>query len=145
MRILLLTLTLLLSSCGDMLPFSFGSLEGQEVAIPPDWSSVRDADVIQLESNPAEPYSVNLWVVEMNGHLHVHAGANRATWVENIEQDPRVRLGHNGSIYLLEGRRITDQAKFLEFAELWKNKYGNHPRNMNADEAYLFVLTPRGA
>ena len=110
---------------------------------PADWSTIADAEVIQLETNPDEPYSVNLWVIEMDGSLYVHAGANRATWVEHIESSPQVRLASDGKIYELYASRVTSADEFTRFSEIYKGKYGNYPRNLNIDEVYVFRLTPR--
>lgn len=132
----------MLSAC-EYLPFSAGPLEGQVVPMPEDWSELSAVEIIQLETNPAEPYSVNLWVAEVNEELYVYAGDSLATWVEHMQQNPEVRLGHDGEIYLLKGRRVIDQALFDQFAEVWKAKYGNHPRNMSAEETYLMLLEPR--
>ena len=140
----LLLLTLLLAACSsDWLPFSSGEIDGEVVPIPADWSDVADAEVIQLETNPADPYSVNLWIIEMNGALYVHAGANRATWVENIESSPLVRVGNDGRIYELQASRVTSPDEFEALSEIYKKKYGNYPRNPNIEEIYLFRLTPR--
>ncbi|XOV90073.1 MAG: hypothetical protein ACFHX7_09350 [Pseudomonadota bacterium] len=139
-RCLVLTVLVLGVTGCDYIPVSAGALDGTEQTLPSDWSAVAAINIIQLETNPAEPYSVNLWVVEMDGDLFVHAGANRATWITHIETNPAVRLGVDGSIFPLTATRETDQATFNRFAELWKTKYGSYPRNMNAAEAYLIRL-----
>ena len=59
---------------------------------------------IQLETRPADPYSVNIWVIALGEHLYVHAGANRSEWVEHMEADPNVRLRVGDSIYECIGR-----------------------------------------
>ena len=138
---LALALVLGLAACSaDFLPFSMGALEGTETAAPDDWAAVGATEIIQFETNPAEPYSVNLWVVTANDLLYVFAGDSKATWVENIEADPAVRLGANGSIYRLTAGQVNGKDEFAMFEELWKSKYGNYPRNRNVDETYLFRL-----
>jgi len=137
--LLIIAMVLHLAGC-DYIPVSSGALSGTETALPADWSAVAATNIIQLETNPAEPYSVNLWVIRMDGELFVHAGTNRATWIEHIEHNPAVRLGVDDNIYRLRAARETDQATFDRFAELWNSKYGNYPRNMNASEAYLIRL-----
>lgn len=140
----MLLASLVLAGCsGDWIPFASGELEGEPAPIPAGWSGVADASVIQLESNPEEPYSVNLWVIGMDDALYVHAGANRATWVENIEADPRVRLGHDGHVYELRATRVTSAADFERFSEIYRDKYGNYPRNRDVAQAYLYRLVPR--
>ncbi len=141
-------LVVLAASCAEYLPFSGGALQGQVVAAPATWDQVADIDIIQFETQPEEPYSVNLWVVEMDNLLYVHSGANRTDWVVHIEQDDRVRLGTNGSIFELTAERMVpekagDEDEFLRLAERYKAKYGNYPRNMNLGEIYLYRLSRR--
>ena len=139
---LILALALMLAGC-DMIPFSGGALQGTASNAPADWSDVASADVIQLETNPAAPYSVKLWIIGDGSRLYVHAGANRATWVEHIESDPRVRLLIGDALYDLQAQRVTDQGEFDAFSDLYEVKYGNRPRNESVAEAYLFRLSPR--
>ncbi len=108
-----------------------------------DWTEVASAEVIELETNPADPYSVKLWIIGMGPNLYVHAGANRATWVEHIEQDANVRLLIEASLYELSAVRVENAEEFAAFADLYEVKYGNRPRNENVTEAYLFRLLPR--
>ena len=133
---------LILGGC-DLIPFSGGALSGNLTAAPEDWTQVASADVIELETNPAEPYSVKLWIIGMGPDLYVHAGANRATWVEHIEQDPQVRLLIEDSLYELRAVRVESAEEFSAFAAVYEEKYGNRPRNENVNEAYLFKLLPR--
>jgi hypothetical protein len=138
----LVLLGLLLSGC-DLIPFSSGELSGNLTAPPADWTEVASKEVIELETNPAEPYSVKLWIIGIGPDLYVHAGANRAAWVEHIEQDASVRLRIDESLYELRAVRVESQEEFGEFAVVYAEKYGNRPRNENVDEAYLFRLLPR--
>lgn len=132
----------LLSSCSsDYLPFSGGALNGEVVVAPATWDAVADIDIIQLETNPEAPYSVNLWVAGMDNQLYVFAGDNRTEWVQNMEQNEAVRLGAQGNVYELRAQKVTDEDVFIRFSEVWKIKYGNYPRNMNFSEIYLYRLT----
>jgi hypothetical protein len=120
-----------------------GALEGETAAVPASWSFTNDVDTVQLETQPADPYSVNIWVTAADESLYVHAGANRSTWVEHIEVDPRVRLRVNESIYELAAARVTEQSEFDRFSDAYERKYGRRPRNENVGEAYLFRLAAR--
>ena len=143
-RPLLLGLTLILTLSGcDMIPFSGGKLEGEIKPLPEDWPLIRDANVIQIETNPAAPYSVKLWVVVMNNTPYIHAGANRATWVEHLEANPNLKLGYEGALYELKAVQVTDELEFNQLREIYKEKYGNYPRNSNLSEIYLYRLEPR--
>ena len=138
----LAVLLLTLSACGYV-PFSGGELNGTLTPHPGDWTEAASPDIIELETNPQDPYSVKLLVIGAGENLYVHAGANRATWVEHMEQDPNVRLKIGDALYELRAERVTEQAEFDAFAAVYEGKYGNEPRNGNVDEAYLFRLLPR--
>lgn len=143
-----LVLASLLAACAggcsaDWVPFSGGALEGPVAAPPEDWRAVVVDEVIRLESQPADPYSVNLWVIPRERWLYVFAGANRANWIEHIEQDPRVRLQAGGMIYELRADRVSDAEEFEAFAQSWQDKYGRRPRNESVTETWLMRLSPR--
>lgn len=132
------------AGCGGPFVLLPGSaLEGTTVAAPADWSFTDAVNTVQLETRPADPYSVNIWVIGMGEHLYVHAGANRSEWVENMEADPNVRLRVGDSIYELAASRVGGQEEFDRFSAAYERKYGRRPRNENVAEAYLFRLAAR--
>ena len=137
-----LALVLLLSGC-DLIPFSGGALTGTLTEPPSSWTDAANPEIIELETNPIDPYSVKLWIVGMGPNLYVHAGANRATWVEHIEQNANVRLLIDDSLYELLAVRVESAEEFAAFAMVYEEKYGNRPRNEEVQEAYLFRLLPR--
>jgi hypothetical protein len=133
-----------LAACnGPFLLTPGGALEGQTEPTPDSWAFTDEVSTIQLETRPADPYSVNIWVVAMGDFLYVHAGASRSTWVENMESDPNVRLRVEDAIYELTATRVEDQAEFDRFSDAYEKKYGYRPRNESVVEAYLFRLAPR--
>jgi hypothetical protein len=133
-----------IAGCGDPLLILPGkALEGSTVAAPESWSFTDAVDTVQLETLPGEPYSVNIWVIALDENLYVHAGANRSTWVENMEADPNVRLRVKDSIYELLASRVEDQGEFDRFSDAYEQKYGRRPRNEDVTEAYLFRLERR--
>ena len=134
---------LLMGACGDYLPFSGGALSGTLAPSPADWTNVASADIVQLETSPTEPYSVNLWVIGEPDYLYVFGGDNHTQWIQNMEADPNVRLQIDESIYELTAQRVTDAAEFDRFAAAWGTKYGNRPRNENVAETWLMKLTAR--
>ena len=140
---LLLGLSMLSGCSSDMIPFSGGALSGEVMPLPANWSGVATEEVIELETQPDDPYSVKLWVVVLDEMPYVHAGANRATWVGHIEADDRVRLGSDTGVYELRAERVSEQAEFDRFSDLYEVKYGRRPRNEDVGEAYLFRLLPR--
>ena len=142
--LLALMLTAPIAGCGG--PFVLlpgGALEGSTVATPDSWSFTDAVKTVQLETLPAEPYSVNIWVIAAGENLYVHAGASRSTWVENIDANPNVRLRVNDSIYELVASRVDGQEEFDRFSDAYEQKYGRRPGNGNVAEAYLFRLVAR--
>ena len=130
--------------CGEpLLVMPGGALEGSTVAAPDGWAFTDAVDTVQLETLPADPYSVNIWVVALGENLYIHAGTNRSHWVENIEADPNVRLRVGDSIYELLASRVDGQDEFDRFSDAYEKKYGRRPRNENVVEAYLFRLEAR--
>ncbi|MCG8587697.1 MAG: hypothetical protein MJE66_00210 [Proteobacteria bacterium] len=144
-RLLISVVFLGLVSCGGgpLLVFPGGELEGNPAAAPSDWDFAREISTVQLETHPEEPYSVNIWATGMDGFLYIHAGANRAAWVEHIEVDPAVRVRIEEQIYPLSAVRVEDAGEFARFADAYEAKYGSRPRNENVAEVYLFRLAAR--
>jgi len=135
---------LFLAACsGPFVLLPGGALEGSVAAPTGDWAFTDEINTIQFETNPAEPYSVNIWITALGPNLYVHAGANRAEWIENMENDKRVRLLVNESIYELDATRVETQEEFDRFSDAYEVKYGSRPRNGNVSEAYLFRLAAR--
>ena len=133
-----------LAGCGG--PFVLlpgGELSGTVTAAPADWSLLAEVGTVQLETAPGDPYSVNIWAIGMGPAVYVHAGANRSTWVEHMEADPRVRMRVGDALYELAAERVTEQPEFDRFAGAYDDKYGRRPRNEDVGEAYLFRLSPR--
>ena len=60
LRILILLIMLTLITACEYLPMSGGKLTGELTPAPADWEMAASPDVIKLETNPSEPYSVNL-------------------------------------------------------------------------------------
>jgi hypothetical protein len=134
--------TTLLLGCGYV-PFSGGELNGTLTPAPADWASTAQVNIVELETNPTEPYSVKLWIADMGSSLYVHAGANQTTWVQNIEQNADVRLLVGELLYELRAERVTSAGEFDRFSDRYEAKYSTRPRNENVAEAYLFRLQAR--
>ena len=132
-----------LAGCGPFLVIPGGELEGEVTRLPEDWSISDEISTIQVETRPEDPYSVNLWAVGMGPALYVHAGANRSTWAEHMEVDPRIRVRLEGQIFELRAVRVVDEDEFARVADAWEEKYNTRFRNENVDEAYLFRMEGR--
>lgn len=128
--------------CGYV-PLPGGELDGTVKPVPEDWSLLAETSIVQIETRPSDPYSVNLWAVGMGPVVYLHAGANRASWVEHLEADPRLRMQVDGDLYELRAARVASQEEFDRFADAYDAKYGLRPRNENVAEVYLLRLEPR--
>ena len=141
---LVLGLMVLGTGCsGPFLLLPGGELEGRTAATPTSWAFTDEISTIQLETDPSDPYSVNIWAVAMADQLYLHAGGNRTTWVENIEEDKRVRVSIDGTIYELFAVRVEEAGEFGVFADAYEAKYGRRPRNENISEIYVYRMGAR--
>ena len=125
--------------CSENIPFPSGKLQGKLTPTPNDWTEVAEARVVELETKPADPYSVKLWIIGFSDRVYVHAGANLARWVENVIANPDVRLLIGDRLFELVAARVTDQSEFDEFSQHYESKYGNE----NVNEAFLLRLKSR--
>ena len=120
-----------------------GALEGNPTAVPADWTGVEVPEIVQFETNPADPYSVKIWAVPLGPNLYIHGGDNRARWVDHIDADPSVRMLVSDRLYDMSAVRVTDAAEFAAFSDAYESRYGRRPGNENVAEAYLFRLGAR--
>ena len=142
-RLIAISSLCLATGCGPFLILPGGQLDGDTAPTPSDWSFSEEVNTVQLETRPEAPYSVNIWAVGMGPVLYVHAGANRSSWVENMEANPEVRIRLAGTLYDLRASRVEDEAEFTRFSDAYEEKYGSRPRNEKVEEAYLFRLEAR--
>ena len=129
-----------LTGCGPFLLLPGGELAGNAVEAPATWDLLAGVSTVQVETQPEDPYSVNIWVVEMGEVAYIHAGANRSTWVEHLEADPSIRMRVEEDIYSLRAVRVEVQEEFNRFSDAYEAKFGIRPGNENVGEAYLFRL-----
>jgi len=143
--LLILGISLVAGALGacSYIPFSGGALEGEVASPLADWRELDSAQIIQLETNSNDPYSVKLWIIGQHKHLYVFAGDSHAQWAQNIDSDPNVRLKVGGTIYELHATRVLDQEEFRRFADAWLEKYGSDRRDVLAVNNYLYRMTRR--
>ena len=115
-------LIILSSACSDPLAIiPGGKLGGVETAVPPDWQNVPD--VIQVETRPADPYSINIWGVGIGEHLYIATGEDGTAWSEFILDDPAVKVRMGDKLYVLKGVLVSDSAERAEVASAYVKKY----------------------
>ena len=133
------------TGCNGPLPFlGGGALAGDVVAAPESWGEwTESVSVIQLETNPAVPYSVNIAYTVVGEHLYVYAGDTKTRWVEDMEADPRVRFRRDGLIYVLRAERVSGEAERVAFAKVWaaRGSFSRDPQTL--EEVWLYRLLPR--
>lgn len=137
-------LSLLVIGCGPIVMIPGGTLSGDVTAIPKSWTFLDDVETIQLETRPTDPYSVNLWAVEFEGAVYVVAGSGpQTTWAQHIQDDPRVRLRVNRSIYELRAVEANNEGNRELFLAAAKKKYDFEPESEDVSKAVLYRLDPR--
>lgn len=120
MNKLFLLLPLLLAACTDpVVVIPGGQLSGVVAEAPERWTSV--ADVVQLETRPSDPYSVNIWALVDQGNLYL--ATDKAQWLPHIAEDNRVRLSSDGIIYELAATPVTDPSEKASMLAAYKKKY----------------------
>ena len=140
---LVLTVSLILSACGGPLgPLAGGELSGEEASpTNGDWSFAKDVEVIQLETRPSEPHSINIWTGVLDKQLYLPSSlisgdenpAERG-WVQHVTADPSVRLRIDGRVYTAQAVRVTNPALIAQIKSLILVKYEEEatPHSNNA-------------
>ena len=103
-----------LSACSDpFLYFSGGQLSGEEA---PLLELPTQSGVLQIETLPADPYSVNIGFVLLDGKLYIDPAEDRQ-WYQNILVEPTVRIRFSGSdlVHPMLTVRETDPATLAQF------------------------------
>ncbi len=79
---------------------------------------------MQIETDPDDPYSVNVWAVGIGADVYVATGEDGTNWTERIEGDPSVRLRTNGNIFPLRASAVTEMAERERVVKAYLKKYG---------------------
>ena len=91
-----------------------GELSGEEVSADA-WSEViSDSGTLDLETDPANPYSVRIGFVFRDGTLYIDPAEERR-WYQNLRADPSVRVRLDGRIYRARAVRVTDPDELQGF------------------------------
>ena len=130
--------------CGPMGPIPGGSLSGRVQAIPEDWSAARDIDIVQIETRPDDPYSINIWGVAVGKDFFIASGEGaESAWVEHLTQNPLVKLRIGKSVYPLKAVRVEDEDELLRVGERYSEKYDLESEESSADKVWIFRLDRR--
>jgi hypothetical protein len=119
---------------------SGGKLSGEDRPAPGEWALDEDFGVVQLETRPEDPYSVNIAYTQLEGRLYIYAGDTETQWVKNMEANPLVRLRLADVVYTLHAERVSDAGEISEFAEVWNNASMFHRDPAELGEVWLYHL-----
>ena len=145
-------ISVLCIACGGPVgPLAGGKLSGTEHSgDEPDWVPLMaDIEQIQLESNPNDPYSVNVWATGHEGELYVPTSLimgpddpTERTWVANVMANPDVRLRIEGTVYPRTAVRVTDETIAADVRNLLLAKH-EETEDEHSDKAWIFRMDPR--
>ena len=137
---------------GPLGPIPGPKLSGAVVEKPVvQWSFVDAIQVIQVETRPEDPYTVNTWVTRARNHIYVFSSTEDKTWVQNILGDPRVRIRIDGRVHECSAVRVADLEEKRAFLLKMRSKYGGHfefeleawQYQWDTGEIALFRMEPR--
>lgn len=100
-------------------------LKGELVTDPvADWSFTNNIQTIKIQTQTPFllPYSVAIWCVAHDGHFYVTSYRGRR-WVEDIIQDPHVRLKIDGRLYDRTLSLVTDTGEKTAVLQAKGKKY----------------------
>jgi len=151
LAILSLTTSLILSACGGPLgPLGGGKLSGEEATLPNgDWSFAQGIEVVQLETQPADPQSINIWIGVLDDQLYLPTSlilgeedpAERG-WVQQVTANPSIRLRVNGVVYPAQAQRVSDAALIAQVKSFMLQKY-EEEATPQSDKAWIYRIDPR--
>ena len=141
-----LAILIMVSSLGCNGPFVLlpgGELDGDFERTPANWTFAGDYGTVQLETNPEDPYSVNIAYTVMNGKLYINAGDTETQWVQHMTVNPLVRLRLEGSLYDLRADRVTNEAEIALFGKSWTEQSVFRRDPTELDQVWLYRLNAR--
>ena len=142
--LLLLVTSLFALACdGPFLLMSGGRLEGAAKPAPADWSFAGEHGLCELETRPADPYSVNIAYTVVDGVVYINAGDTETRWVKHMAEDPSVRLRVDGDTYELRAERVTDRDEIARFGKAWTAQGFYHRDPAKLDPVWVYRLTAR--
>jgi hypothetical protein len=153
--ILIPALALIIGSlgCGPIGPFAGGRLRGDTgPADVHDWSFADDEDLLQLETRPSDPHSVNTWFATIGPKLYVPTSMlyrhgddpSKRGWVQNVEADPQARLRILGKVYDRVAVRVVDDDEYDDARNALDEKYDLDDDDVDpARVIWIFRMDPR--
>lgn len=135
---------LMLSACEPVFIFAGGELSGTDEAHPESWDFAAEVDTVQIETRPADPYSVNVWGVGVGADFYVAASDGpEARWAHAIEADGNVRLKVAGRVFPLAAERVEGAEELARVVDAYAAKYDVDRDESFVDAAWVYRLDPR--
>jgi len=124
-------------------PVPAGRLRGAfGAAALPDLASLGSRRELQLQVNPDQPRSMNVWLLVLDGELYVPSGFPRwKIWPEVLVAAPRAVLGVDGSLFDVWAERVEDPALIARLEAALQGKYGTP----GGAETWFFRIRPQNA
>jgi hypothetical protein len=151
-RWMLLAILPVVLGAGPCGPIAGGRLDGEAAsALPASWAFTDAISTIQVETKPADPYSVTTWCFTDGSALYVPSrGAARKPWVTNVTADPQVRVRIGDAIHAMRIERVTDVDTLRRLIPLLRAKYRMARWGMSDDpgdspDTWFFRLLPPAA
>ncbi|MFP6835971.1 MAG: hypothetical protein VB948_07655 [Pseudomonadales bacterium] len=125
LRVTLAVATILLGACSEpFIVFAGGPLEGKVTDPPHDWSLLAEANTVQLETQPDNPYSINIWIAGIGPDCYIATDDDGTTWTDYIQANRDVRLRVEQQIFPLEAVRVMDPQEHNRVSAAYASKYG---------------------
>jgi hypothetical protein len=142
--LILFSFLIVLSGCAEpFIVMAGGELNGEVSDPPVDWNEFSEEEIIQLETRPGDPYSVNIWMIAKGPDLYVATGDDPTRWSRNIDENPDVRVRIRGVIYELEAHRVENIDEKMAIGADYARKYDVDDDDNWVQEGQLFRLDRR--
>ena len=141
--VLLLCLCCLAGCDEPFIVMSGDALSGDVTDPPADWEAFKAAEIVQLETNPADPYSINIWMVCIGPDIYVATGKDDTRWSRYIDEDPDVRLRIGQTLFELEATRVSDSRERVAVTTQYISKYDLDEDDNWVEDGQIFRLDRR--
>jgi hypothetical protein len=130
------------AACEPLGPIPGGRLQGEAVReAVSDWSFANPHETIQIETRVEDPHSVTVWCVAHEGRLYIPSRhPEKKRWVQNVQEDPRVRVRVAGKIYVGRASRVTDPAEIEAVVPALLRKYDLDPPQDEEPDVWIFRI-----
>jgi hypothetical protein len=142
-RVVMILSLAILAACEPMGPLPGGQLSGVVEALPENWASSSEMEVVQIETRSDSPYSINIWAVDFGDSIYIASGSGPKTeWVSHLEENPEIRLRLENNIYELVVVKVTDSAELVGVHARYVEKY-DLQSDVTPQDAWVYRLDPR--